>query len=200
SRQLANTGEKKFDDVQKAWLEKLTSFVQTYPKAEDTADATLQLGLVCEFLGKEVEAKNWYTTLSKNFPDTPQGRKGAGSVRRLSLEGQPMRLAAPMLSDAATPFDVDLLKGQIVVVYYWAGWNGTAAADFEKLKALTTANKDVVVLSINLDNTTEEAKAAVKKAATVGTTVYVPGGLDSKLATDYGISVLPAVFVLSKDG
>src|SRR5262249_28760449 len=55
SRQLS-LNPKKFEDVQKAWLEKLTSFVKTYQKAEDTPDAMLQLGMVCEFLGKDVEA------------------------------------------------------------------------------------------------------------------------------------------------
>jgi hypothetical protein len=199
SRKLA-AGKEKFDDVQKEWLEKLTAFVKAYAKAEDTPDAMLQLGLVCEFLGKEVEAKNWYLTLAKTFPDTPQGRKGAGAAVRLGLDGQPMRLAGPLLSDPNTPFDVDQLKGRIVVVYYWASWNGTAASDFDKLKTIAAAHKDVAVLSINLDNTAEEAKAFVKKSQPVGTHLYVPGGLDSKLAAQYGIAVLPAVFVVNKDG
>jgi hypothetical protein len=199
SRQLSDS-KVKFEDVQKAWTEKLTSFIKTYPKAEDTPDAMLQLGLVYEFLGKDVEAKNCYLTLSRSFADTPQGRKGAGAAVRLGLEGQPMRIAAPLLDDPSTPFDVDQLKGRVVVVYYWASWNNSAAADFERLKAITTAHKEVTVLSINLDNTADEAKAFVKKTPTVGTHVYKPGGLDSKLAEQYGIAVLPALFVIDKDG
>src|SRR5262249_19508891 len=50
---------KDFQNVQKEWMEKLTGFVKTYSKADDAADAMLQLGMECEFLGKEVEAKNW---------------------------------------------------------------------------------------------------------------------------------------------
>jgi thiol-disulfide isomerase/thioredoxin len=190
---------KKFDEIQKAWLEKLTGFVKTYAKAEDTPDAMLQLGMVCEFLGKDVEAKNWYLTVAKTFPETPQGKKGEGAARRLGLEGQPMPIAAPLLETGST-FDVAQHKGKVVVVYYWASWNGNAASDFEKLKALTTAHKDVAVLAINLDDKIDAAKAFVSKNPTDATHVYQAGGLEGKLATYYGVQVLPAVFVIGKDG
>src|SRR5204863_7662318 len=107
-----------FNDVQKEWLQQLTGFVKSYPKADDTPDAMLQLGMVCEFLGKEVEAKNWYAGLAKNFPGTPYASKAQGSTVRLGLEGKPFRLAAPLLGDANTPFDIDQMKGKVVSVYY----------------------------------------------------------------------------------
>jgi glutamate synthase domain-containing protein 3 len=56
------------------WEEYRPKFVKVYPKSEDTADAMLQLGMVCEFLGKEVEAKNWYAQLAKNFADKPRNK------------------------------------------------------------------------------------------------------------------------------
>src|SRR5262249_13036487 len=39
-----------FDKVQTDWVDRLSKFVGSYPKAEDTPDALLQLGMVCEFL------------------------------------------------------------------------------------------------------------------------------------------------------
>ena len=54
-----------FSKIQSDWVAKLTQFVQAYPKAEDTPDALLQLGMVSEFLGKEVEAKSWYNQIVK---------------------------------------------------------------------------------------------------------------------------------------
>ena len=65
------TGSKEKEDsfakVQQAWVDRLTKFVETYPKADDTPDALLQLGMVSEFLNKDVEAKNWYLALSKEL-------------------------------------------------------------------------------------------------------------------------------------
>jgi len=55
------------------------------------------------------------------------------------------------------------------------------------------------VLAVNLDNSPAEAKAFLTKNKTVATHVYA-AGLESNLATEYGVVVLPAVFVIGKDG
>jgi thiol-disulfide isomerase/thioredoxin len=122
-------------------------------------------------------------------------------VRRLDLEGKAMSLSGPTLSDANRTADLSELRGKLVIVYYWASWNGQAASDFAKLKAIASANaKDVAVLTVNLDATPEEAKSFVAKNSPVGTHLYQKGGLDSKLATDYGVMVLPSAFLVGKDG
>jgi hypothetical protein len=191
---------KDFQGVQKDWMEKLTAFVKNYAKAEDTPDAMLQLGMVCEFLGKEVEAKNWYSQLAKAFPDKPQAFKAAGAAQRLDLEGQPVRLSGPLLEGGAT-VDLQQLSGKVVLIYYWASWNGQAAGDFAKLKGIAEANKGAVELvSVNLDGSADEAKAFLAKNPLPARHLYQPGGLESKLATQYGIMVLPTMLVVGKDG
>jgi hypothetical protein len=201
SSKLGSADSKNFNKVQQEWLDKLTEFVKAYSKAEDTPDAMLQLGMVCEFLGKEVEAKNWYSTLARTFPDKPQAAKAGGGVIRLGLEGQSLRLAGPLLGDPGTVYDIDQLRGKIAVIYYWASWNGQAASDFAKLKSLIEANKGTVeVVCVNLDATAEEAKAFLAKNPAPGIHIFQAGGLDSKLATQYGIMVLPSLFVAGKDG
>jgi hypothetical protein len=200
SAKLGNS-PKDFSKVQQEWLEKLTGFVRDYPKADDTPDAMLQLGMVCEFLGKDVEAKNWYGRLAKEFASKPQAAKAAGANRRLGLEGKPFRLAGPLLNDHGTPFDIDQMRGKVVVVYYWASWNGQAASDFAKLKSVADASgKAVGVLCVNLDNSAAEAKAFLQKNPAPGVHLYQPGGLDGKLATYYGVQVLPSLFIVGKDG
>ncbi len=192
----------KFEKVQQEWAESLAKFVQTYPKSDDTADCLLQLGMVHEFLNKEVEAKNWYGQIVKNFPTKTQAIKAAGAIRRLEMEGQSIRLAGPQLQDLGTPFDLDQLRGKMVVVYYWASWNSQCANDFSKLKTLMAAYgpKGLDVLTINLDGTAEEAKAFLNRNPAPGTHLYQAGGLDGKLATDYGVMVLPSIFLVSKEG
>src|SRR5262249_32583067 len=51
---LAGPTNNNFGKVQEEWLARLAKFVQEYPRAEDTPDALLQLGMVSEFVGKEV--------------------------------------------------------------------------------------------------------------------------------------------------
>ncbi len=201
SKLAADSSGRGFEKVQKAYLDDLAAFVKDYPRAEDAPDAMLQLGMTSELLGKEVEAKNWYTALARNFPATPHGRKAAGALTRLGLEGKSFRLAAPLLGDSSTPFDIDQMKGKVVVVYYWASWNREAASDFAKLKTmLNNRGRSVDLVCVNLDARAEEASAFLQKNPAPGTHVYQPGGLESKLAVQYGIAVLPSVFIVGRDG
>ena len=188
--------------MQADWLKRLTEFVQTYPKGEDTPDAMLQAGMVSEFLDKDVDAKNWYTQLTRNFPDKIQGTKAAGCLWRLASEGQPFRLAAPLLADPNQVFDIETLKNKVVVVYYWAAWNSQSVGDFAKLKLLldTYGKKGVELVCVNLDNKLDDARDYLSRAPAPGTQIFKAGGLESKLATDYGIMVLPHLFVIDRTG
>ncbi len=195
-------GAQDFNTLQQAWVDRLTKFVEAYPKAEDAPDALLQLGMVNEFLNKDVEAKNWYGVLAKNFPDSPQGHKAGGAIRRLGLEGQTIRLVGPKLDEPNSVYDVDQARGKVVVVYYWASWNSQTASDFSKLKVLmdTQGSKGVELVCVNLDNTAKEARDFLSRSPAPGVHLFQSGGLESKLATDYGIFVLPNLFLVGRDG
>lgn len=202
SRSLPPGGkEKDFNKVQEAWLARLGKFVQAFPRGEDTPDALLQAGMVSEFLNKEVEAKNWYKQLKDNFGDKPQARKAEGSIARLDLEGKTLSLSGPTLKDPNIAFDMDQKRNKVVIVYYWASWNNQCTSDFTKLRAmLDTHSGKLDLVCVNLDNTIEEAKRYLDSTPAPGTHLHQDGGLESKMATDYGIQVLPTIFVVGKDG
>ena len=191
-----------FNKIQNDWMAKLAAFVQAYPKADDAPDALLQLGMVSEFLGKDVEAKNWYTQIAKNFVGKPQAAKATGSIRRMESEGQPFTLTGASLANPSQTFDITSIKDKMVVVYYWASWNGQTLGDFAKLKLImeTYGPKGLDLVCVNLDTTSEEATTFLKRSPFVAQHLYQPGGLEGKLATDYGIQVLPQVFLVGKDG
>ncbi len=196
-----SSGKTDAGKVQQEWVEKLTRFVQTYPKADDSADAMIQLGMAYEFLGKDVEAKNSYLRLAREFAEKPQGAEAQGAALRLDLEGKPFQLAGPTLADPNAAFDISQLSGKVVIVYYWASWNGQAVSDFAKLKSVLDANgKSVDLLCINLDNKPEEATAFLSKTPAPGTHLYQADGLDGKMATQYGVFALPSLFIVGKDG
>ena len=190
----------KFDDVQKEWIDRLSKFVTAFPKAEDTPDALLQLGMVSEFLGKDVEAKNWYGQLVKNFPGSAYAKKAEGANDRLDLEGKVLKLSGASMTNPGTVYDVGQMQGKIVIVYYWASWNTQTVGDFVKLKAILEANKGVELFCVNLDTKLAEAQEYARKTPLPGVHVHQEGGLEGKLATDYGVMVLPTVFVVNKDG
>ena len=189
-----------YNKVQQEWLANLTQFITTYPKAEDAPDALLQLGMVSEFLSKEAESRKWYIQLSSQFADKPQGIKARGAVRRLDCVGKEFELVGPLLGGGA--YDIARARGKAVAVYYWASWNQQSVGDFARLKLLldTCGSKGFELVCVNLDGSAAEAAAYLKRSPAPGTHLHQAGSLESKLATDYGIMVLPHLFLIGKDG
>ncbi|HEV3442984.1 MAG TPA: TlpA disulfide reductase family protein, partial [Gemmataceae bacterium] len=114
-----------------------------------------------------------------------------------------MELAGPTL-DGAT-FNISQVRGKMVVVYYWASWNKErCVGDFAVLKQLLDnyANKGagLELVCVNLDNAVEEARAFLARTPAPGIHLFQPGGLESPLATQYGIMVLPNLFLVDRDG
>jgi len=198
---LASVKPADMPKLQDEWKDRLAKFVQDYANAEDTPDALMQVGMVNEFIGKETEAKNWYGELVKNFPKSPQMPKADGAIRRLTCEGKVFDLASKTLG-TGNPFDVKGLKGKIILVYYWASWNTQCVADFAKIKQLLTVYgpKGVELICVNLDNNAADAIKFLQTTPVAGTHLYETGGQDSPPAVNYGIMVLPHMFVLDTEG
>jgi thiol-disulfide isomerase/thioredoxin len=198
---LEGTPAKDMAKLQEEWKERLTKFVSDFPASEDTPDAVMQLAMVGEFVGKDVEAKNWYAHLAKNFANSPMAPKAAGALRRLNAEGQPFELASTALSNKA-PFDIKSLKGKAVIVYYWASWNQQCADDFAKLKKIVGAQvgQGVELVCVNLDATPAEATKFLAANPVPAIHLHETGGLESPPAIQYGIMVLPNMFLVGPNG
>ncbi len=196
---ISDPAQKDPAKVQQEWLERLAKFVKNHAAADDTPDALLSLGWGSEMSGKEIEAKNWYNQLVRDFAGSAQAAKAKGALRRLDLEGKVLELAAPTL--AGGTYDVTSARGKVVVVYYWASWNAQSAGDFDKLKQLLEKHgKDLELVTVNLDGAADEATAFVKRTSAPGAHLHQGGGLDGKLAADYGVMMLPNVFLVDREG
>jgi len=203
ANKLAKQNGSDLAKVQEAWRERLKKFVEEYPTAEDAPDALLQLGMVSEFINKETEAKNYYDLLARNYAKHPLATKAQGALRRLNLDGQELDLSGPVLGGNQPPFEMGRLRGKTVVVYYWASWNQQCASDFFKLKTLvnTYGTKGLEVVCVNLDNSPADAANYLQRVQAPGTQLYqAPGGLDSPLAVQYGVMVLPSMFLVGPNG
>jgi hypothetical protein len=194
--------QEKLNKLQEGWKEKLTKFINDYPKTDDTPDAIMQLGMVNEYFGAktEGEAKAAYGMLVKNFPSHTLARRAQGCLDRLNLEGNPINLAAPTLG-GGPQFNIKSHLGKAVIVYYWASWNDLATSDFSKIElALKEFPGKVELVGVNLDQNAAAAAEFVQKNTVKGTHLFMPGGLESPLAIQYGIGSLPAMFLVGPDG
>jgi thiol-disulfide isomerase/thioredoxin len=193
--------EPDFRKVQEQWVERLKKFVQTYGRTEDTPDALLQLGMTSESLGQETEAKNWYEQLVTNFPAHPLVPRAKGALNRFGIEGKVLTLAGTTLEGGR--FDLAQLRSKVVVIYYWATWNKDTVGEFAKLRLLlnTYGAKGVELVCVNVDASADEAKAYLQRSPSPGVQLFEAGGLEkSPLAVEYGIMVLPNLFLVNRDG
>jgi len=184
--------------VQKEYMERLAKFVQDYPKSEDTPDALMQLGMMSELVNDEGPAKKWYELMVKDFGSHGQANKARGAVRRLELDAKELELAGTTLTGSS--FDVKSMKSKVVLVYFWASWNQQCAGDFVKLKSLLTTYgpKGLEVVGISLDDNQQAARDFVQRNSAPGTELYEQGGMSSKLGEQYGIMVLPTMFLVKE--
>ncbi len=201
-----NATQKDLTKLQESWLDQLAKFVQSFPKAEDTPDALSQLGLGCEFSGKEDEAKRWYNQVYTAFPEHPLAARAKGAERRLGIVGQAMELTGPQLG-SGSPYDLTQAKGKVAIVYYWASNWKQSIADFAVLKKVHADHhvKGLEIVTVSLDDNGDEAKKFLETSPLTGTHLFqasmskAAASLNSPLADQYGING-PTLFVVGRDG
>src|SRR5262249_46874978 len=141
-----------------------------------------------------------YLQLVKNFADNKSlVEKASGALRRLASEGKALELSGEKVG-GGPPFDIKQLNGKVVVVYYWAklSTNQYHVNDFAQLKKLldTYRGKGLEVVCVNLDSDLKE----VSSSGAPGVQLLHKDGLEGPLATHYGITVLPHLFLVDAQG
>jgi tetratricopeptide (TPR) repeat protein len=189
--------------VQDKWRASLEEFAKTYPNSDEAPEAVLRLAMAFEYLKDgEAKAKEWYARLAQNYAKHPHAAKAAGAIKRMESEGKLFDLVGPHLENGQV-FNVNALAGNVVLVYYCANWSQTIAADTKQLQSLAKQyeSKGLRIVTILLDNDAKTAAATVSTYQIPGVHLFMPGGLDaSPLASNYGVQVLPHLFVVGKDG
>lgn len=201
SLELRKVAQDKTGEVQERWLKTLDTFVTTYPDGEDTPEAMFQLGSTYEFAGKLKDARGWYEKLSANDGKSSSGLRAAGALRRLDSKGRPFQLKGVTLS--GTPYDISASKGKVVLVIYWANWSEPLVNDLPQIRALAEKYSDrgLEIIGISVDSSKEEAQSWIAEHKVKWTQLFEPGGLEgSPLSLNYGIILLPTLFVIDRDG
>lgn len=196
-------GDADREAVQKAWFDDLAAFAETYPKAPDSAEALLQLAFRDEFSEGDsgvASAIKRYSTIVTNFPDTAQARKAAGAVRRLESVGKPFALTGPTFEGKQV--SVASAKGVPVLVHYWSTDCEPCKVDIAQIRELQAkyGAKKFAVLGVSLDGDKAKLVRFLQAKPLPWPQVYEPGGLDSRLAEEFGVQALPTMVLVGPDG
>jgi thiol-disulfide isomerase/thioredoxin len=188
------------EKLQAALFDDLAKFVEAHPQAADAAEALLQLAVRDEFEAREKESIDRYQGITANFPDTPQARKAAGAVRRLQSVGKPLALAGPTIDGKQAA--VESFKGVPVLVHYWSTDCEPCKVDLAKIRELQAqyGPKKFAVVGIALDGDKAKLTKFLQAKPLPWPQLYEPGGLDSRLAEEFGVLALPTMVLVGADG
>lgn len=186
--------------------ERLLQFARQHPAVPEAAKAVLQAAQTAESLGQTNEACRCYHYLAEHFPNDTVGRKSAGALWRLGQDHQPMALDLAQLyptnSAGNSMFNLDELRGRLVVVYFWDSTCVGAAEDFQLLKQLTDryAGRGLEVVYVNMDSDPALGRAFLSGKLTAGVHLHQAGGLNGPIAERYGLQQVPQAFLVGRDG
>jgi peroxiredoxin len=186
---------------QKKWMDDLGDFLKKFPSADEAPEVWLQLGSSNEFNAEEETARQDYTKLVDNFADTPAGKKAAGALKRLDLVGKTITIKGTSLQGET--IDTAQSRNKPVLVVFWASWGGQSVRreipDLVKLQE-KFQSKGLVTLGVSLDNERADLEAFLKEQQMAWPQIFEPGGIDSRLAVEYGIISLPTMFLIDGQG
>ena len=123
------------------------------------------------------------------------------NARRLDLPGKEFSLIGTNFS--GEDFDIGSLKGKFVLVYFWS--SATRACEQEHPYMLSVYNRynqrGFEIVGIALDERKNEAQAFIKKLAIPWINLWESrkNGV-SKVMETYGVSVIPTVILLDRNG
>jgi thiol-disulfide isomerase/thioredoxin len=185
---------------QKKWMSDLKSFLEKYPRSDEAPDALLQLASAFEFNAEEDEARTYYTQLAKDFPATEPGKKAAGALARLDLVGKTLVLKGAGLKNDEV--DATQFRGKVLLVAFWATWAEPVKRDLPELtKVYQKYHKGgFEIIGVSLDSERRELDAFLKENPLPWPQIFEPGGMDSRLATEYGIISLPTMILVDAQG
>jgi len=188
------------EQAQTDWLASLSTFVERHPDAPDAAEALLQMGIADEFAGKEQDAITRYAAIVERFPSAAVAGKARGAARRLQSVGMPFALAGKTIDGKSV--DVKALSGKPVVVHYWAAWCEPCKVDIARIRELLDkygAGK-LGVVGVVLDTDRESVSRYLASRPIPWPQLLEEGGLDGRLAEEFGILTLPTMVLIGADG
>jgi thiol-disulfide isomerase/thioredoxin len=185
---------------QKTWMKDLQDFLAKFPQADEAPEVLLQLASANEFNAEEEQARKQYAKVVEAYSGTDAAKKAAGSLRRLDMVGKSYVIKGT--GRQGEPIDTAKYRGKTVLVVFWASW---ATPVKDTLPGLIKAqqkyqDRGLEIVGVNLDNERGDLDAFLKANPLAWPQIFEGGGMETRLAIEYGITSVPTMFLIDAQG
>lgn len=193
-----------------ALIKKIEGLLAENPDDPSTAQLAVQLAGAFEHMpGGEDSARAAYAAFgpllakSSNESIRSMAENFEGVLRRLNLPGNPIEISGTLLS--GSPLDPKSLAGKVVLVDFWATWCGPCIAEIPNVLEQYEKyhDKGFEVIGVSLDDDLDALKSFVETKKIPWPILFEKpegAGWRHPLATKYGISGIPTVILVGRDG
>lgn len=192
-----------------AIVDRIVALVKDDPADANSANLAMQTaGALEQFPGGEAVSMEIYRRVGPLLASSDDERTKAisdmfaGILRRLDLPGHAMEITGTTMD--GTAFDQKQLAGKVVLVDFWATWCGPCVAEMPNVleQYAKYHDKGFEVVGVSLDNDRSALEAFIAEHKVPWIILHereiAKGG--HPLAAKYGITGIPTVILIGRDG
>lgn len=183
-------------------------------KTEDVAQILLMKAMLyLQVLGDMEGGAALLRQLKTDFPETQLAQRVDEALNQIEEQKKSAAAQASLQPGAifpdfsekdmtGAPLSISGLKGQVVLVDFWATWCGPCVAELPNVLAAYEKYhaKGFEIVGISLDRSEDALKKFIAEKNMTWPQYFDGKGWDSALGRQYGITSIPATYLLDRDG